>query len=243
MIPNFLDLSHINCLDSFLIALTGWTSLVIVNLANNKLFGKIPSSIGSLYQLETFDLCNNNFSGEIPWSLGNCSALQFVDLSYNRFSGIIPAWIGERLRSLAFLLLRSNDFNGDVPFQLCWLTNIMLLDLSNNNLSESIPSYIDKASVMWKGMECDYGDGQLPWSMSHLNFLNTLNLSYNNFSGRIPLSTQMQTFDASAFVDNPELCGLPLRPTCLEEEKSKSKPTDCGGKDNKRRRSRILEIV
>ncbi|GLT45972.1 hypothetical protein SLA2020_197650 [Shorea laevis] len=87
-----------------------FSSLGIVNLANNQLFEKIPSSIGSLYQLETFNLRDNSFSGEIPWSLGNCSALQFVDLSYNRFLGIIPAWIGERLRSLAFLLLRSNDF-------------------------------------------------------------------------------------------------------------------------------------
>ncbi|GKV51215.1 hypothetical protein SLEP1_g57884 [Rubroshorea leprosula] len=289
--------------------MTQWPRLVILNLANNHLFGKIPNSIGSLYHLESLDLQNNNFSGEIPSSLGSCSALQFLNLNYNSFFGKIPTWIGERLSKLIFLLLRSNNFSGDIPLKLCWLKNITVLDLSNNNLSGNIPSciqnlttlaqkessaidysfavsytdgngyyegfYVDKASVMWKGMERDYENGNLktlkiidlssnkltgkipvqmrqlesldlshnqlsghlPGSMSQLNFLSTLNLSYNNFSGRIPLSTQMQSFNASAFVGNPSLCGLPLTPTCPGDEKSKSESTDSGGKDNQEDRA------
>ncbi|GKV30602.1 hypothetical protein SLEP1_g39396 [Rubroshorea leprosula] len=319
----FVDISHNQLSGKLPDCMMQWTSLVILNLANNHLFGKIPSSIGSLYRLESLGLQNNNFCGEITWSLGNCSALQFLDLNYNSFFGKIPTWIGERLSSLIFLLLRSNNLSGDIPLKLCWLTNIMLLDLSNNNLSGNIPwciqnlttlaqqessafdhfftdsqidanhwksgRYADKASVMWKGMERDYGNGnlknlriidlssnkltgeipvqisvllelvelnlsrnqltgwippnigqlrnlesldlswnqlsgQLPWSMSQLYFLGTLNLSYNNFSGRIPLGSQMQTFDASSFLGNPTLCGLPLTPTCPGDETSESKP-------------------
>ncbi|GLT27816.1 hypothetical protein SLA2020_027870 [Shorea laevis] len=119
--------------------MTGWTSLVILNLANNHLFGKIPNSIGSLFRLETLGLGNNSFFWSNTWSLGTCSALQFLDLSYSSFSGKILAWIGERISSLTFLILRSNNFDGDISLQLCWLTHIMLLDLSNNNLSSNMP--------------------------------------------------------------------------------------------------------
>ncbi|GKV29215.1 hypothetical protein SLEP1_g38161 [Rubroshorea leprosula] len=319
----FLDASHNQLSGKLPDCMMQWTTLEVLNLENNHLFGKIPSSIGSFHRHESLGLQYNSFSGEIPWSLGNCSALQYLDLNYNSFSGKIPTWIGERLSSLSFLLLRSNNFSGDIPLQLCWLTNITLLDLSNNNLSGNIPSciqnltalvqkessahdhsftesiidgcfdyigsYADKASVMWKGMERDYENGnletlkiidlssnkltgkipvqisallelvqlnlsrnqlagwipsnigqmrqlesldlswnqlsgQLPWSLSQLYFLGVLNLSYNNFSGRIPLGTQIQTFNASSFVGNPALCGLPLTSTCPMDEKSESKP-------------------
>ncbi|GLT45971.1 hypothetical protein SLA2020_197640 [Shorea laevis] len=145
---------------------------------------------------------------ECDYEDGNLESLRIINLSSNKLTGEIPVKISS-LSGLHQLNLSRNHLTGRIPSDIGQIRQLESLDLSQNQLS-----------------------GQLPWSMSHLNFLNTLNLSYNNFSGRIPLSTQMQTFDASAFVGNPELCGLPLRPTFLEEEKSKSKPTDCGGKDN-----------
>ncbi|GLU24742.1 hypothetical protein SLE2022_406510 [Rubroshorea leprosula] len=130
--------------------------------------------------------------------------------------------------------LSSNKLTGEIPVKISSLSGLHQLNLSRNHLTRRIPSDIGQIRQLESlDLSQNQLSGQLPWSMSHLNFLNTLNLSYNNFSRRIPLSTQMQTFDASAFVGNPELCGPPLRPTFLEEEKSKSKPTDCGGKDNK----------
>ncbi|KAL6175915.1 hypothetical protein ACLB2K_052553 [Fragaria x ananassa] len=42
----------------------------------------------------------------------------------------------------------------------------------------------------------------------------TLNLSHNHLSGKIPVGTQFQTFNASAFMGNPGLCGPPLTPNC-----------------------------
>ena len=55
--------------------------------------------------------------------------------------------------------------------------------------------------------------GQIPSSMSSLTFLNHLNLSNNNLTGKIPLSTQLQSFNASDFIGN-KLCGLPLSNNC-----------------------------
>ena len=45
--------------------------------------------------------------------------------------------------------------------------------------------------------------------MSNLHFLGYLNVSYNNLSGEIPTSTQLQSFEASSFIGN-QLCGPPL---------------------------------
>ena len=55
--------------------------------------------------------------------------------------------------------------------------------------------------------------GQIPSSISSLTFLNHLNLSNNNLIGKIPLSTQLQSFNASSFIGN-KLCGPPLTNNC-----------------------------
>ncbi|KAF3946988.1 hypothetical protein CMV_026815, partial [Castanea mollissima] len=56
--------------------------------------------------------------------------------------------------------------------------------------------------------------GQIPSSISSLTFLNHLNLSNNNLTGKIPLSTQLQSFNALSFIGN-KLCGLPLSNNCI----------------------------
>ncbi|KAK2387419.1 receptor protein EIX2 [Trifolium repens] len=55
-----------------------------------------------------------------------------------------------------------------------------------------------------------------------LNFLGYLNLSCNNFHGKIPIGTQLQSFDASSFIGNPKLCGAPLNNCTTEEENPKN---------------------
>lgn len=56
--------------------------------------------------------------------------------------------------------------------------------------------------------------GGIPGSLESLNFLSFFNVSYNNLEGPIPKSTQLQSFSASAFEGNPELCGPPLPNEC-----------------------------
>jgi hypothetical protein len=77
--------------------------------------------------------------------------------------------------------------------------------------------------------------GVIPQSMASLTFLSHLNLSYNNFSGRIPSSTQLQSFSALSFIGNHDLCGPPLTPSCIGDD-TPPEPIpnvdDEGGEDN-----------
>ena len=57
--------------------------------------------------------------------------------------------------------------------------------------------------------------------MSLLLFLGYLNLSYNNFSGKIPFIRQMTTFSELAFAGNPNLYGTPLVIKCKDEDSDK----------------------
>ncbi|KAH0670067.1 hypothetical protein KY285_024225 [Solanum tuberosum] len=52
--------------------------------------------------------------------------------------------------------------------------------------------------------------GRIPTSLARLNFLSVLDLSSNNLSGEIPSSTQLQSFNPSSYAGNNELCGPPL---------------------------------
>jgi hypothetical protein len=74
------------------------------------------------------------------------------------------------------------------------LKNLESLDLSNNSFN-----------------------GEIPQELSSLSFLGYLNLSFNHLAGRIPLSTQIQTFDADSFEGNDGLCGPPLTNNCSDD--------------------------
>ncbi|KAA0055364.1 serine/threonine-protein kinase BRI1-like 2 [Cucumis melo var. makuwa] len=116
-------------------------SMLVVDLANNNLHGKIPTTIGLSTSLNILKLENNNLHGEIPKSLQNCSLLKSIDLSGNGFlNGDLPSWIGVAVSELRLLNLRSNNFSGTIPRQWCNLHFLRIFDLSNNRLFGEVPS-------------------------------------------------------------------------------------------------------
>ncbi|OAY65266.1 Receptor-like protein 12 [Ananas comosus] len=73
-------------------ALCESTSLLVLDISNNKLSGEIPSCLGMLQdQLLVLDMMNNNLTGKVPTSLGKLGALAILDLSNNSLSGEIPS--------------------------------------------------------------------------------------------------------------------------------------------------------
>ncbi|XP_020973158.1 receptor-like protein 2 [Arachis ipaensis] len=73
--------------------------------------------------------------------------------------------------------------------------------------------------------------GEIPQSITNLNFLNKLDLSYNHLEGKIPMGTQLQSFEASDFVGN-KLCGPPLLLNCTMD----GKVPDDDANDNEKER-------
>ncbi|XP_062111699.1 receptor-like protein EIX1 isoform X1 [Humulus lupulus] len=165
------------------------------DVTNNNLSGVIPSSIGSLRSLSVLMLGNNNFHGEIPASLQNCTGLTTIDLSMNKFTGKLPSWIeGKVLASLFMLRLTSNNFSGSIPSTLCSLSNLHTLDLSGNTFSEVIPTCLNNltALVLSKSGEVFQNivyvvlRGREPEFSSFIGYVNSVDLSGNNLTGKIP---------------------------------------------------------
>ncbi|CAN1344617.1 Receptor-like protein EIX2 [Linum perenne] len=183
---------------------SSWGSLKVLRLGSNKLKGNIPNSIGNLISLLSLRFQNNSLTGEIPSSLGNCSSLVSVDLGDNRFEGNIPKWIGEKLSKLAIINLRRNKFRGDLPVELCYLQLLQILDLSHNFLSGNLPEcvanfsamanprYVDDQGAIYLFFETfvEYqvlvAQGKIKAYSTILNYVRSVDLSWNNLSGEIP---------------------------------------------------------
>ncbi|KAI6705547.1 hypothetical protein NL676_008509 [Syzygium grande] len=117
---NFGAIAHLNLsyfslrgtldgLDFFRLA-----SVVSFELANNSIYGSIPSSIDNLSKLNSLNLCFNELSGDIPPNLGMLESLHYLYLCANNLSGHIPREIGW-LGSLLELGFSINKFTGPIP--------------------------------------------------------------------------------------------------------------------------------
>ncbi|KAG4941639.1 hypothetical protein JHK87_045510 [Glycine soja] len=228
-----LDLSNNHFSGKILDCWSHFKSLSYLDLSHNNLGVIIPTSMGSLLDLQALLLRNNNLTDEIPFSLRSCTNLVMLDIAENRLTGLIPAWIGSKLQELQFLILGRNYFYGSLPLQICYLKSIQLRDLSQNNLSGQIPKCIKNFSSIaqtgkipsniGKLTSLDFLDlsrnqlvGSIPWSLTQIDRLGVLDLSHNNLSGEIPTGTQLQSFNASCYEDNLDLCGSPLEKLCFD---------------------------
>ena len=74
--------------------------------------------------------------------------------------------------------------------------------------------------------------GQLPSNLSQIDRLSFLDLSNNNLSGKIPSGTQLQSFNASAYMGIPQLCGPPLLKECSRDDKEQYPPSSDSSGDS-----------
>ncbi|KAG2384625.1 uncharacterized protein HKW66_Vig0117160 [Vigna angularis] len=133
--------------------------------------------------------------------------------------------------SLMSIDLSCNDLNGEIPKEVVYLFGIVSLNLSRNNLSGEIPSEIGNLSSLESlDLSRNHLHGRIPSSLSQLDFLGKLDLSYNYLSGRIPLERHFQTFEASSFEGNIDLCGEQLNKSCPGDHTT-AKPEEAAGGD------------
>lgn len=107
----------------FFLPHVNFSSLSVLNLANNGFNSSIPQWLFNLTKLSYLDLSSNNLQGTIPFAFANLTSLQTLDLSENYLLG------GELSKNLA---------------NLC---NLQKLDLSVNNFSGQITELIDGFSI------------------------------------------------------------------------------------------------
>ncbi|XP_019464530.1 PREDICTED: receptor protein kinase-like protein ZAR1 [Lupinus angustifolius] len=168
------------------------TALHSLFLHRNNLSGPFPSSLCTIPRLENLDISGNSFSGEIPQQLNNCKNLQRLILARNNFSGDIPTSVWPELQNLVELDLSANDLEGSIPEEIGELKSLAgTLNLSFNHLSGKIPKSL----------------GKLPSTVS-------FDLSNNNLTGQIPETGSFSNQGPTAFLNNPSLCGIPLRKPC-----------------------------
>lgn len=164
------------------------TKLVLESL---NLSGALKSIfLSSLEQLRVLSFKSNNLSGEIP-DLSSLTNLKSLYLNQNKFSGKIPSSLS-LLHRLKVVVLSDNLLSGSIPVELTSVQRLYSLQLQNNQLTGEIP----------------------PFKQSSLRLLN---VSFNNLSGKIPLTKALFQFNLSSFSENPHLCGQQINKICTRD--------------------------
>ncbi|KAL2334853.1 hypothetical protein Fmac_016066 [Flemingia macrophylla] len=206
--------------------------LMILNMEGNRFFGNIPNHLCHLKNIHLLHLSRNHLSRGIPTCLKNHTAM--TENTINRsdaenfsfalvyFAFIMTwTWKGAEQRfkylglNLKSIDLSCNNLTGDIPIEVGYLFGLMSLNLSRNNLSGEIPSEIGNLSSLESlDLSRNHLSGTIPSSISEIDNLGKLDLSHNSLYGRIPSGRHFETFEASCFEGNVDLCGRQLNKSC-----------------------------
>lgn len=127
-------------------------ALTVVELAANRLQGKLEGWFFLLPSLQQVDLANNSLSSLEVWQPTAESGLQLVavDLGFNQIKGKLPVALAE-FPALVALSLRHNAFGGTIPWQYTGAKKgaaFRRLFLDGNFLSGKVPSGLLRSGEM-----------------------------------------------------------------------------------------------
>ncbi|EOA39580.1 hypothetical protein CARUB_v10008198mg [Capsella rubella] len=112
--------------------------------SKNNFTGEIPRSICGVSSLKVLDLSNNNLYGSIPWCLKTLMAISLWDLNLrnNRLSGIIPE-IFQNAKSLTSLDVSHNRLEGKIPASLVGCSALEVLNVGSNAINDMFPFHLN----------------------------------------------------------------------------------------------------
>ncbi|PIA45609.1 hypothetical protein AQUCO_01600076v1 [Aquilegia coerulea] len=197
------------------------SNLITLDLRHNNLFGNIPNFFGLLKNLRVLLLKGNQLSGSILNQLCPLKKITLLDLSHNNFSGTIPLCFN----NIAFGKIGADEpaFNnhwflgvGFDEFEYTDLLHVRPLD-SMSALSffyselEEVEFKTKSRSNSYKGdilkfmsgIDLSYNQftGVIPMEIGALTMIKALNLSHNKFTGSIPRTLsnlkQVESMDLS----------------------------------------------
>ncbi|KAB1671257.1 hypothetical protein [Gossypium barbadense] len=230
-------------------------TLDVLDIASNQFSGELSIDFLQPTRLGLLKIAGNKLDGELSRSLANCTALEVLDLGNNMVHDTFPFWL-EKLPSLKVLVLRANRFYGTISKidTECGFPKLRILDIASNNFSgdlsieflQSLKAmakmtndekakrvyigdvyYKDSVTIVNRGhfnlkdlesldLSQNKLSGKIPPQLTTLTFLEALNLSYNPLEGSIPQGNQFSTFSNDSHRGNPKLCGPPLSKKCNE---------------------------
>lgn len=91
-----------------------------IGFPQNNIIGKLPSSWGNIYSLETISMFNNKLGGTIPDSYKNLPKVHSIDLTCCELEGPFPedfvlSFVNRNEVPCGNLLITGNNFSGKVP--------------------------------------------------------------------------------------------------------------------------------
>ena len=157
-----------------------------LELANNRLVGKIPAQLGDLNSLEILDLEGNQLSGPIPAELGALKRLRHLNLGRNAIGGAIPLR-ALTLPLLSELILFENRISGQIPAQIGNLNRLTYLNLTGNLLEGPLPDQLGSLPMLeFLAISGNRINGPIPATLGNLRSLRWLHLGHNRLVGQLP---------------------------------------------------------
>ncbi|KAG2708735.1 hypothetical protein I3760_05G207000 [Carya illinoinensis] len=156
-------------------------------LSSCKLGSAFPKWLQSQKNYYMLDISNAGISDIIPaWFWDFPPRLSYLDMHNNQLHGNLPNLSSSRLGQFASIDLSTNLFDGSIP-HFPW--NVASLDLSNNRFSGPVsflcelntPTLLESLNLSNNTLS-----GKLPDCWTYIRDLVVLNLANNNFYGKIP---------------------------------------------------------
>jgi len=180
-----------NCSQLFM---RGWERIEVLDLASNKLYGRLPSSFGNLTSLTYLDLSYNAIEGVIPSSIGALCNLNILLLSRNNMTGTLPEFLQgiencpsrKPFSNMNLFFMANNQLHGKIPDWLIQLENLAAISIANNFLEGPIPLSVGSLqNLTLLELRGNKLNGTLPYSIGKLYKLLYLDVSSNQLTGMV----------------------------------------------------------
>uniref|UniRef100_A0A2N9EGC0 Disease resistance R13L4/SHOC-2-like LRR domain-containing protein n=1 Tax=Fagus sylvatica TaxID=28930 RepID=A0A2N9EGC0_FAGSY len=199
---SYLDLSYNNFSGSIPASLGNLTKVTEFYLYSNNFTGQIPSSLSNLKDLTIIDFSYNSFGERLPWQnlwyldlranllQGNLSSVLEINMRMNSFQGTIPETLA-KCTELKGIVFNGNQLEGLLPPSLVNCTELEVLDLGNNKINDSFPYWLEallELHILVLRSNRFHGPiGNHKTRGMFFSKLQILDLSHNEFSGRLPV--------------------------------------------------------